>query len=102
MSIDPVCGMSVDLNIGPTHRRYVGRDVWFCREACAATFDADPARFLGPDRTADPVCGMTVTTTAAPHRTHDDTEWFFCGSGCADTFDTDPYRFTEPSARTGP
>ncbi len=101
-SVDPVCGMSIDPQTAPTHRRYVGRDVWFCREACAVTFDADPVRFLGPDHTTDPVCRMTVDTTAAPHRTHDETEWFFCGSGCADTFDTDPHPFTEPSARTGP
>jgi len=99
---DPVCGMTVDPHAAAGHRSYVGRDVWFCRETCTSTFDADPARFLGPDQTTDPVCGMTVTTTGAPHRTRDDTEWFFCGSGCASTFDTDPHRFTEPSARTGP
>jgi xanthine dehydrogenase accessory factor len=39
----------------------------------------------------DPVCGMTVATSGARHRTtHDGTEYFFCCAGCQIAFEKDP------------
>jgi xanthine dehydrogenase accessory factor len=39
----------------------------------------------------DPVCGMTVATSGARHRTtHDGVEYFFCCAGCQVAFEKDP------------
>ena len=93
--VDPVCGMTVDPDAAPAHRRYGEHTASFCSPACATTFDGDPARYAGSTSETDPVCGMTVDTgTAAAHRMHDDTEVFFCGTGCAERFDADPAAFT--------
>ena len=92
--VDPVCGMTVDPDAAPAHRRYAGHTVSFCNPGCAATFDEDPVRYAGSAAGSDPVCGMTVETgTAAAHRTYDDTEVFFCGMGCAERFDAHPADF---------
>ena len=45
-AIDPICAMSVDPATAAAHRQRGGRDVWFCSEGCAATFDN---RLLDPD-----------------------------------------------------
>ncbi|GAC1602772.1 MAG: hypothetical protein NVS3B21_31060 [Acidimicrobiales bacterium] len=98
--VDPVCGMTVDPQTAPAHRRYAGRSVSFCNPGCAITFDADPVRYAGAAADTDPVCGMTVDTgTAAAHRTHDDAEVFFCGTGCAERFDADPAGYTVSADR---
>jgi Cu+-exporting ATPase len=42
---DPVCGMTVDPATAPAHRRWHGRDYYFCTESCADAFGAQPERY---------------------------------------------------------
>ncbi len=45
--IDPVCGMTVDLDKPPGGRvTYQGREIGFCRASCRTKFEADPQPFL--------------------------------------------------------
>ena len=63
-AIDPVCGMTVEPQHAASTHVYVGRTYSFCSASCAATFQAEPERYLGHDPLAtvhtDPVCGMHV------------------------------------------
>ena len=45
-AVDPVCGMTVNPKTAAAHRSYEGVDYWFCNPGCAATFDADPGRYV--------------------------------------------------------
>ena len=45
-AVDPVCGMTVDPATAAAHRTYEGVDYWFCNPGCAASFDADPGRYV--------------------------------------------------------
>ena len=44
-AVDPVCGMSVDVEDAKYHVRDHGIDVWFCAAGCKAAFEAEPARY---------------------------------------------------------
>jgi YHS domain-containing protein len=48
MAIDPVCGMDVDERTAEASAEYEGRRYYFCSAACAAAFDQDPRRYIGP------------------------------------------------------
>ncbi|HZX65549.1 MAG TPA: heavy metal translocating P-type ATPase [Myxococcales bacterium] len=55
LGIDPVCGMTVDLqNPRGGKASWQGREFGFCNPRCKARFEADPERFLG-NRAAEPV-----------------------------------------------
>ncbi len=105
---DPVCGMTVDRTTAADHRSFDGRDFWFCAPGCAQTFDEAPDRFAAgaayepmggasvgiaiskkPLRLAvDPVCGMTIDTSAASaHRKIGANDFWFCSTGCVEQFD---------------
>ncbi len=45
-AIDPVCGMSVDLNAGKPTLSYKGRDYHFCAQKCHDRFEVDPYFYL--------------------------------------------------------
>ncbi len=45
-AIDPVCGMSVDINAGKPRFDYKGETYHFCCAGCRAKFEADPVRYL--------------------------------------------------------
>jgi xanthine dehydrogenase accessory factor len=45
VAVDPVCGMTVDVEDSKYHSRFGGVDHWFCAAGCKAAFDADPHRF---------------------------------------------------------
>jgi Cu+-exporting ATPase len=51
--IDPVCGMTVDLD-HPKGGKVVhgGREIGFCSPRCKAKFEADPEAYLGPKKKA--------------------------------------------------
>jgi YHS domain-containing protein/uncharacterized membrane protein YraQ (UPF0718 family) len=111
--IDPVCGMSVELDRAAATREHDGATVAFCSLACAARFDADPASVLAstsfepmapepvrinlqPRRARstevliDPVCGMSVELDrAAATREHDGATVAFCSLACAARFDAE-------------
>ena len=48
-AIDPVCGMTVDTETAPAKAEYESKTYYFCTEACADTFRADPERFIGDE-----------------------------------------------------
>ncbi len=45
MSIDPVCGMTVDETTG-LKDSYRGHDYYFCSEECLHRFQSDPAAYV--------------------------------------------------------
>ena len=44
-TVDPVCGMTIDPETAAGSREVDGVTYYFCSTHCAATFDADPARY---------------------------------------------------------
>lgn len=46
MSIDPICGMTIDPNKTPFRSEYQGNAVYFCSLGCKKTFDKDPANHM--------------------------------------------------------
>ena len=52
-AVDPICGMTVDTVSAAAHRAVDGIDFWFCNPGCAATFDADPDRYLADYRATE-------------------------------------------------
>lgn len=46
-AIDPVCGMSVDLDRSPFALEHEGRRFAFCSAGCRERFRVDPGRYLG-------------------------------------------------------
>ena len=55
-AIDPVCGMTVDLD-QPRGGKviYEGREIGFCSSRCEAKFEADPKKYLEPGELASPL-----------------------------------------------
>lgn len=45
-AIDPVCGMTVTAGPAACQREYQGVTYYFCRGACGAAFEADPAAYV--------------------------------------------------------
>ena len=62
MSIDPVCGMTVDPATAAGHVDYRGKTYHFCSQHCVHAFQADPEKFLGqkkPEAAANPAAQYT-------------------------------------------
>lgn len=85
-------------------REHKGRQYLFCSVGCVAKFDADPERYHAsseetrssaePERTVDPVCGMTVDPLhAAATQEHGGRTYAFCSKGCAAKFAAKPDAF---------
>lgn len=49
-SIDPVCGMSVQLDAGKPHLLYKEQDYHFCSQGCHSKFEADPWFYLSGNK----------------------------------------------------
>jgi Cu+-exporting ATPase len=62
-----------------------GRVVFGARPAAAQT------------KARDPVCGMLVDPSAAPHATHGGHSYFFCSPECKTKFESDPEKFLSGS-----
>ena len=56
---DPVCGMNVTPDAAAGKETYQGQTYYFCSQACAAKFHADPAKYLAPSaiQPAPPAAG---------------------------------------------
>ena len=54
MSIDPVCGMTVDPATAAGHVEHEGTTYHFCSQHCVHAFKADPGRFLQKDSAQKP------------------------------------------------
>ncbi len=50
ISVDPVCGMSVDEAKAAGKTGYAGVMYYFCSDTCKRTFEEDPAKFAGTQR----------------------------------------------------
>jgi P-type Cu+ transporter len=60
---DPVCGMSVDPHTAKHRREHGGRTYYFCAARCAAKFEVEPEKYLGPERAkAEPAAKDAIYT----------------------------------------
>lgn len=50
MEVDPVCGMTVEPEKAAGHSEYQGKHFSFCSLGCKKKFDAEPERYLRPQR----------------------------------------------------
>ena len=67
MSIDPVCGMTVDPATAAAHVEHAGKPYHFCSQHCAHAFRADPGKYLTGKKAAEPVReGATYTCPMHP------------------------------------
>src|SRR5687768_16134995 len=72
MSIDPVCGMTVDPAKAAGHFDYKGTTYHFCSQHCVHAFKADPEKFLaakprhGHGHHAVPIKHIAKAKPAAP------------------------------------
>ncbi len=117
-SIDPVCGMTVDLARAKYRSDYDGRTFYFCNPMCKIEFDANPQRVLargprpmkmgghrmmdkgsqtadrGPQMATDPVCGMSVDPATARWKSeYQGRTIFFCNPSCKAKFDANPQQY---------
>jgi len=46
-SLDPVCGMDVEVEGAKYNSEYNGKTYYFCNETCKERFDKDPSKFIG-------------------------------------------------------
>jgi YHS domain-containing protein len=43
---DPVCGMNVEQKTARFKSEYKGKTFYFCNQACKATFDKNPTKYV--------------------------------------------------------
>ncbi|MBZ8134075.1 heavy metal translocating P-type ATPase [Afifella sp. IM 167] len=85
---DPVCGMTVDPDVGKPSATYQGHSYHFCSDGCRSKFQADPEAYL---TAKDPVCGMSVDRSTAKYlHKHEGEKVYFCSQGCHDKFTAAP------------
>lgn len=61
--IDPVCGMKVDPHAAKHRTEHGGHSYYFCSAGCRSKFEADPAKYLEPEKAkATPVREGTIYT----------------------------------------
>ncbi|NKK97653.1 heavy metal translocating P-type ATPase [Rhizobium leguminosarum bv. viciae] len=100
---DPVCGMTVDPQVGKPSLDYDGRTYHFCSEGCRTKFAAAPHDYLSA---TDPVCGMTVDRSTAKHFLKANGEkFYFCSAACQAKFEADPAAYrngNRPAAQPAP
>jgi len=46
-SVDPVCGMDVDVQGAKYTSDYGGKTYYFCNPTCKERFDKDPSKYIG-------------------------------------------------------
>lgn len=129
MSIDPICGMTVDPATAAGSHDHQGQRFYFCGLSCLERFKADPERALQPSTTSaaqsttrrplpmmqpapavqgtaaaiDPVCGMTVQpATAAGSYEFQGKTYYFCSTSCLTKFRTDPIHYLTPLEQRSP
>jgi P-type Cu+ transporter len=66
MSIDPVCGMTVDPAAAAGHVDYQGKTYHFCSQHCVHAFKADPEKFLKPKKETPPRLDAQYTCPMHP------------------------------------
>jgi Cu+-exporting ATPase len=66
MSIDPVCGMTVNPATAAGHVDYLGKTYHFCSQHCVHAFQADPEKFLGKKKPEAAKAGAQYTCPMHP------------------------------------
>jgi xanthine dehydrogenase accessory factor len=99
-TIDPVCGMTVQIANAEHRTEYRGQMYYFCCQGCRETFEADPEKFVtvaAPSGEAiDHICGMTVDIASAKYMSEYEGQfYYFCAAGCKATFDKSPEDYIE-------
>lgn len=84
------CGAHV---MGHGHRQHE-------RRGAGPPQDRDSAFWVPPETALDPVCGMTVRTSAAKSSVHEGRVYYFCSAAHREAFESAPDRYT--GAMTGP
>ncbi len=90
MEIDPVCGMSVELEQAAAKDDYDGKTWYFCSTHCQNKFHAAPEQYSSPAKAIDPVCGMQVSASARFHLIHKNKTYHFCSENCLEKFSRKP------------
>ncbi len=65
--LDPVCGMSVDMETSRHHLEHAGLTHHFCSAGCRSKFQADPDRYLSRDPTEAPPVPAGAVYTCPMH-----------------------------------
>ena len=61
-AIDPVCGMTVDMDSASHQARHHGEDYFFCSAGCQTKFVAEPDKYLGDRPDPEPVVPGAIYT----------------------------------------
>ncbi len=91
-AIDPICGMSVDINTAKYMHEHDSEMYYFCCAGCKVKFAQEPAKYLAQEvpsgMAVDPICGMVVEVKSAEFMTERAGEfYYFCCEGCLKTFE---------------
>ncbi len=88
ITLDPVCGMTVDPDAGKPRHKHDGQVFHFCNPRCLEKFAAAPSDYVSA---TDPVCGMSVDRATARHLAkHAGERFYFCSAGCHQKFEAAP------------
>jgi xanthine dehydrogenase accessory factor len=99
-AIDPVCGMSINIQESEHRHEHGGLMYYFCCESCKDLFTQAPEKYLeqpAPQGDAiDPVCKMTVDITTAKYMSeHQNIMYYFCCAGCKMSFEETPSKYLD-------
>jgi len=47
MDKDPICGMTLNAKTAQFKSEHMGKTYYFCSQMCKATFDKNPAKYIG-------------------------------------------------------
>jgi xanthine dehydrogenase accessory factor len=99
-AIDPVCGMSVEIEGAKYTYSVEGQMYYFCCPACRKLFTANPQDYLAkPAPTGeaiDPICHMTVEISSAKYMSeYEGAIYYFCAAGCKLSFDKAPVKYLQ-------
>jgi len=102
-AIDPVCGMTVQIEGAEFATAYNDQTYYFCCDGCKTAFEQDPEQYIAQSppggEAVDPVCGMTVDIATAKYMSeYQDRFYYFCAAGCKTAFDKAPESYLERSA----
>jgi len=111
MTIDPVCGMTVD-EATAVRSVHAGTAYYFCSDTCLHRFEANPAVYVAAghrvphihatpvapgltkqelakkEMAKDPICGMLVDKATALKTERAGRAYYFCSVGCQRTFES--------------
>ncbi len=107
MTVDPVCGMTVNEHAAAGSVDFRGATYHFCSTRCLQKFSADPDAYApvtparvpamppaapapkaAKDMAKDPICGMVVDKATALKTERGGRTYYFCSAGCQRTFES--------------